>query len=670
MFDEKGPFYGPFFLGMNRVRIDRPVALLSAGVLAFLIATFFIYSKGLQSGFLFDDWASLPALGAQGPVDHWSAFLRYITSGTADPTGRPLAQLSFLLDAHDWPASPVPFKCTNLLIHLSNGLLLSSLLWRMGGLLSLECRQRTMGAWLGGGIWMLHPLFASTVLYVVQREAMLSATFALLGMHAWLIGRQEFSQGSGGRAWVAGGITVFTVLGFLSKANGVLIPLLLIVIECCLPPLKGDSRHYRRWLLSTCLPWIFAVFLGLLWFAYRGIDNASPSYRGWSMWQRLLTEPMILWTYVGQLGLVIHSTGSVFHDQYPAASSPSVPIWTLPAIAALLVAASLAWRYRRRHPALAMAVLFFLAGHLVESSSIPLELYFEHRNYLPAMLLFWPLGLVVGGLRRPMIGPIVGLVVAAIFGTTTLSLTKLWGNPTAQALTWAAEAPDSARAQAYAAQMDGDAGFPDRALQRLAPLRATFAEEPQVALAIIDLRCQLGSVAPDDIAFAGKALQIAPREPGRLLLNWFSPAARVAHNGTCRGLDNAGLQHMLAQAAANPQIAALPGRMQDIEHIRGEIALASGNPDLARSHFDAALRLAPSPEAALEQAAALGRAGAPDLALGHLDIYSRLPPPPIRGPSAGMAWLHDRVLSDQNYWNNEFEHLRAALDSASRLHSQ
>jgi hypothetical protein len=655
---------------MSNLRIDRPLALFFAGILASLIATLLIYSTGLQGDFLFDDWANLPALGAQGPINHWPAFLRYITSGTADPTGRPLALLSFLLDAHDWPASPVPFKRTNLMIHLANGLLLSGLLWRLGGILVLKRRARAVGAWLGATLWMLHPLLASTVLYVVQREAMLPATFALLGMHAWLTGRHRFAQGSGGRGWIVAGIGLFTVLAFLSKANGVLIPLLVIVMESCLPPAAGEARCYRRWLLSTCAPWILVVGLGLLWFAFRAIDNASPSYRGWSVGQRLLTEPTVIWTYVGQLGLVVRIAGSVFHDQYPAAVSLLDPLWTLPATAACGIVIALAWRYRRRHPALAMAVLFFLAGHLVESTSIPLELYFEHRNYLPAMLLFWPLGLALGGFRKPLAGITTGVVLAVALGTITFGFTKLWSNPTAQALTWAAEAPSSARAQAYAAQMEGAAGFPRQGLLRLEPHRSEFAAEPQVALAVLDLHCQLGMVNPADIAFAGTSLQIAPRDPGRLLLTWFSPAIAVAHGGTCKGMDEAALEQMLTRAGSNPHIASLPGRMQDIEHIRGELALARGDTALARSHFDAALRLAPTPQTALEQAAALGRANAPGLAIGHLDLYAQLPFPPSRGPSTGMAWVHDRVLNHQNYWKIEVLHLRAALNEASRKTSR
>jgi hypothetical protein len=69
-----------------------------------LATTWLVYAPGLSGDFLFDDFGNLPAIGASGPVDHWPTFWRYITSGTADPTGRPLTLLSFLLYARNWPA--------------------------------------------------------------------------------------------------------------------------------------------------------------------------------------------------------------------------------------------------------------------------------------------------------------------------------------------------------------------------------------------------------------------------------------------------------------------------------------------------------------------------------------------------------------------------------------
>src|SRR6478735_2314614 len=88
---------------------------------ALLLSAWFVYLPGLHGGFVFDDFVNLDALGKTGKVDDWATFWRYLTSGSADPTGRPLALLSFLLDANDWPADPRPFLRTNLLLHLSNG---------------------------------------------------------------------------------------------------------------------------------------------------------------------------------------------------------------------------------------------------------------------------------------------------------------------------------------------------------------------------------------------------------------------------------------------------------------------------------------------------------------------------------------------------------------------
>ena len=60
-------------------------------------------------------------------------------------------------------------------------------------------------------------------------------------------------------------------------------------------------------------------------------------------------------------------------------------------VVAITMLASFAWLaatiaalvWRRRYPWFALAVLWFLAGHIIESTVVPLELYFEHRNYLP-----------------------------------------------------------------------------------------------------------------------------------------------------------------------------------------------------------------------------------------------------------------------------------------------
>ena len=257
------------------------------------------YAPGLHGNFLFDDFANLPALGVSGPIDTWPTFWRYITSGTADPIGRPLTLLTFLLDAHDWPAGPFPFKRTNLVLHLLNGVLLYALLARLGRLLGNDDRRRQTAALLGAFLWLLHPLLVSTTLYIVQREAMLPATCTLVGLLLWLHGRHRLTQGktAAGMVWCVLGLGGFTLLGLLAKANGVLLPIFALLIEAILlaprhPMQHGGAPQAHRLALLAFGIVPSAVILGyLVWTGINGILVGGPiGFRPWSTGQRLLTE--------------------------------------------------------------------------------------------------------------------------------------------------------------------------------------------------------------------------------------------------------------------------------------------------------------------------------------------------------------------------------------------
>ena len=198
-----------------------------------LALAWLVYAPGLSGGFLFDDFANLNALGNYAPIQDLDTLLRFLTSGTADPIGRPLSLASFLLNASDWPNNPGRFLQFNLLLHLANGALLFALLRRLGGVLGDSAQLGDRAALLATSLWLLHPLFVSTTLYAVQREAMLPATFVLSGLLAYTSGRRQFlrTDGRSGLTLMVCGITFGTLLGLLSKANGLLLPLLALTLE-------------------------------------------------------------------------------------------------------------------------------------------------------------------------------------------------------------------------------------------------------------------------------------------------------------------------------------------------------------------------------------------------------------------------------------------------------
>ncbi|QRN54399.1 tetratricopeptide repeat protein [Dyella caseinilytica] len=671
-----------------------------------MFSTGLLLAPGLHGGFLFDDYGSLPVLGDTGPIHSWATFWRYITSGYADPTGRPLALLSFLLDARDWPAIPFPFKRTNLLLHLLNGGLLALLLRQLGRHIQNRFAQHDSSpidkaALLGASIWLLHPLFVSTTLYIVQREAMLPATFTLIGLLLWLHGRRAIQQGrtTAGLMEIVAGLGGCTSLATLSKANGILLPALALVIEYILlrsyesaghpataPANVKAMRHGIRWddnktyrntmLLFAWLP-TSMVAAYLLQQGWSGLIHGISSARPWTLGQRLLTEPRVLMDYLTLLWMPRPFTPGLFNDQIQASTSLWSPITTLPALCSIVALIAGSWRLRQRWPSLATGILFYFVGQSLESSTVALELYFEHRNYLPAMLLFWPLALWlcdayvvtvkitgrshVSRATSRLAKPALSALILLGLGLMTHARATLWGDSRDQAMLWAALNPNSPRAQTYAADIEIANNQPQQAIARLQPLLTKYPDQVQLALPLISAECQTGQIDSATIRAARLSLSTA-RDTGALLANWFNQTINEIGTTPCPQLTYDTIDSLLDSSLTNPYLSAIQGREQDIYHLKGHLALSRGDAQTALNDFNHALDLQVRPAIALEQAAMLGSAGHPRLGLIHLDHYDAERNQEAQ-PDFGMPRLHDWVLRRQQYWPREIMHLRATLQS-------
>ena len=641
-----------------------------------------VYHPGLQGVFLFDDFANLPSLGATGPIDSTAAFWRYVTSGTADPTGRPIALLSFLIDAQDWPADPYPFKVTSVLLHLFNGVLLTWLLVLLGRTLGRSERESAYAAVLGASLWLLHPLLVSTTLYVVQREAMLPATFTLLGLIGYVIGRKQAEYGQRrGVLLAAVAIGAGTLLATLSKANGVLLPLLAWLVDGLLLAPRHPIANPRTSSWLARLRQLFLILPGLAVLAYlaslgwSGFVDGMPAIRSWTLGQRLLTEARILIDYLGLLWVPRPYTAGLFNDAIQVSTGLLSPPTTLLCIALIGTLLGGAYAVRRRHPALAAAVLFYFAAQLLESTVIPLELYFEHRNYLPALLMFWPLALWL--CAEPKVIPDkeslvplrIGLAILLPLGLAGLTFLRadVWGNAHDQALLWARKNPSSPRAQAYASQIEMARGQPMAAINRLQIALNRHPDEIQLTLNLIGAECRAGTLTQDTLDRTAVSLRTA-RTIGRLGYEWFEDGFTIAREGRCRGLDLAALKRLLDATAANPFASVVSGRRQDLANLRARIALIEQDGDTALRLFNSALDEDVRPSAGLSQAAQLASAGYYRQALEHLDHLERVWHPE-RTTGLSMASLHAHLLSRSGYWRHEIDHLRRhILADDAKLH--
>ncbi|ULQ46619.1 hypothetical protein JN531_016170 [Flagellatimonas centrodinii] len=538
-----------------------------------------IYWTGLSGPFLFDDHWNLSPLGAEGGLQTLGHWLRFVLGGESGPLGRPVSLASFTLNAQTWPADPWPFKLTNLLIHLGNALLLYALSRRLFQLGRLP-HAATLAA-LAALLWALHPLHVSTVLYVVQRMAQLSLLFTLIGLTMYLQGRLlAVTRPRAGYLLMLGGIGGGTLLATLSKENGALLPLYALVLEATVVRFAGVRQPIVGWrygqALMLRLPLL--VLIGYLVFSTPALLNRY-SYRDFSPLQRLGVEGPILLDYLRLFALPRLSGGGLFHD-VSVADFPVLIRGTAWAAIALLIA--VAWRLRSRAPMVAAGLLWFFAGHAMESTFVPLELYFEHRNYLPYIGLVWALVAALSALPLRLIAVVAGPLLL-LWGTMTHLQTSVWGNEQVAAQVWLKEKPESLRATQFAAGVLQSNGSFEAARNLIHRYVKRYPENPMALLQSIELDCLAG--APVAVA-AGKATTLLAHEPfSHAMPKTFSKLLTLTITGRCIDLRTAHLHQMLDAVLSNPQLAYLP-------KAAGQLLITQGNTFAQKGDLRSAIKVA------------------------------------------------------------------------------
>ncbi|HZF29674.1 MAG TPA: hypothetical protein VE907_11175, partial [Gammaproteobacteria bacterium] len=364
-----------------------------------------VYYPGLHGDFVFDDWPNI-ILNKRLQVDELTVDAARSAAFSMDSGAlkRPVSMLSFWANYYTTGLDPFYFKLTNLAIHLLNGV---GLFWLARLLLqrfaatnaALTPAARDAIALATALVWLLHPLNVTSVLYVVQRMTSLSATFQIFGLVSYLLGRRRLERGESGFPLILAGFAVFGCLAVLAKENGALLPLYVAAIELGLLRFSGVERAARRKLQAFVVVTAALPLLAAAVFVALDPEWLLQQYqqRAFTLTERLLTEARVLWLYLGWLVAPTRASLGLFHDDVATSHGLLDPPTTLAAIVGLVAVCAAAVRLRNRAPLFTFAVLWFLAGHALESSVISLELVHEHRNYLP---IFGPLLAAAYGLWR------------------------------------------------------------------------------------------------------------------------------------------------------------------------------------------------------------------------------------------------------------------------------
>ncbi len=384
------------------VKINWPFQKIRNGIFAsvlLFLLLFLIYGNGFDCSWHFDDYINIventkvhistlswqeiePGLYGIGGIARWQ---------------RPLSYFSFALNHYMDGLDVFGYHLVNFFIHYIAAVFLFLFLYNTLRLPILEGRYERHAysiALLSTVFWAINPVQVMAVTYIVQRMASMTAMFYIMAMYFYLKGR------TGDRTWKSVAFYVLAVfcvvLSIGSKENAAMVSVSIFLFDLFL--IQGVTVEHIRKSWAWCLPaLLFVPAVGLMYWDFSSIVG-DYELRPFTMLERVLTQPRVILFYMSLLFYPITSRLMLLHDM-EISKSLFDPWTTLAAIVVILLILVFAGLFSRRRPLIAYCIFFFFLNHLIEGSFLSLELVYEHRNYLPSMLIFVPLSvLVVHGL--------------------------------------------------------------------------------------------------------------------------------------------------------------------------------------------------------------------------------------------------------------------------------
>jgi hypothetical protein len=435
----------------SRDKIPRAHLLM----IALMILTVFVYWPALYGGYVFDDMIYFVGnADVHVTTLHLGDWFRAAMAHFGlNPLVRPLGSLTFAANYYFSGLDPFWPKLTNVGIHLLNGWLLYWLLRELFAFYA-TVRDKTppsaIAAATIAGIWLLLPINFTGDAYVSQRMEAMATTFVFIGLAWYIRARREHYMGTGnGRTlWLI--LALCTGLGLTAKEDAALLPAFSACLEFALTSFRDRNGRFSRAALWThFFVLIVPMLAGLAWMLPRMLPGVAWTRR-FTLAQRLLTEPRVIWDYINWTLLPNLESLTFYHDDLKVSSGLFDPPTTALAILALLALLGAAVWQRKTRPLFCLGILWFFAGHSMTATVIPLELVFEHRNYFPSVGLLLAAAALLAlepGLQSAVIKGVVTAAFVAFIGSTTLGRAQEWSHPIRFAYSEALKRPDSPRAQ-------------------------------------------------------------------------------------------------------------------------------------------------------------------------------------------------------------------------------
>ena len=405
-----------------------------------------IYSNTLEGPFVMDDMVRIennPDIRITSitlPNILKSAF------GNVSGKSRPIANVTFALNYYFHQYELAGFHIVNILIHILSAFFLFLFMnatlritghkgWDRQSSKTLPGPFPARIAALAAFIWFVNPLHTQSVTYIIQRQNSMAAMFFILSFLLYVKGRmhgrqkpetvktaqnapqpkgkkfrknspkESGSPSTDGRnasdkalspirlcyIWYLGSALTW-ILALGCKQTAVTLPFFVFLYEWYFfQDLKWEwLRKKLKYMLGILGLLILIAFLFLGPQPLEKIlsirDFANNEF---TFGERVLTQFRVVIYY---LSLIFYPNPSRLNLDYDFALSHSLidPVTTLLSLFAIIGLIGLAFYLARSQRLISFCIIWFFGNLLIESSIIPLAIIFEHRTYLPSMLIGLP----------------------------------------------------------------------------------------------------------------------------------------------------------------------------------------------------------------------------------------------------------------------------------------
>lgn len=419
-----------------------------------------VYSNILHAPFVFDD----QRLDLQENLKN----LKILGVGF-----RHITNLSFALNSYfEWGLTG--YHLFNILLHILNVILVYYLCHLTLNLPSQQGRAGTSSLipLFTAALFALHPIQTGAVTYIIQRATILATFFCLCSLIFYIRGVLSHNTKLSLTLFYPASF-VLLLFGLMSKEQAVLFPAIILLYD-----LFFLSVFRWRALISRLIPIVgIFVFISLIAvvkfnalktlkdiasiFTYINTPIPFKSWMAmdvfWTPWQHILTEFRIVCKYLTLIALPLPSR-MVFDygPGYPVSTGLLSPLTTILSISFVVTLVIISVKYAKKYTLLSFGILFYLLTISLESGiAVGLDLYFEHRNYLPSIGIFLALSSFITILpRRVSYKNILYVLIIISISLSYLTYTRnnVWKSKESLWEDTLKKAPDNKRAMIHLGQ--------------------------------------------------------------------------------------------------------------------------------------------------------------------------------------------------------------------------